>query len=66
MDIAGTQYGGYHIDKIVSFFDVRAETYSVECTDVLLEDTYLEGHRLRLISYTFELIVLHFPKFNIK
>lgn len=42
-DIAGTQYAGYYIDKILSFLDVRAEPYSVECTDVLHEDTYLEA-----------------------
>jgi hypothetical protein len=52
IDIAGTQYAGYNtcIDKIVSFLEVRAELYSVACTDFLHEDTYLEGHKLRLIS----------------
>ena len=53
IDIAGTQYAGYNIDTFVAFLDLRAEPYSAECTDVLHADTYLEGHKLRMISYIF-------------
>jgi hypothetical protein len=66
IDIACTQYAGYNIDTFVSFLDVRAEAYSVECIDVLHADTYLVGHKLRLITCIFKLIVFHFPNFNLK